>query len=75
MRIIKEGQIIRFECEACGCVFEEGLSKTIDVGFYRSCNCPCCGEEVKYFENPASAIIGLAMPEKTNQRLCEVVNK
>lgn len=49
MRIIKEGEILRFECEVCGCIFEEAKSRTQDFGFYIGHECPCCGEMVKYY--------------------------
>lgn len=77
MKIINEGTVLRFECESCGCIFEEGANKVEDFGFYKAYDCPCCGEKIKRFPDPVSAIIGLQMSgEKNNESkcLCETNN-
>jgi hypothetical protein len=50
MRIIKEGKsrVIRFECDECGCIYEEDAKNCnreiiCMVEFYYTC-CPCCGK-------------------------------
>ena len=50
MRVIKEGKprVIRFECDACGCIYEEDAKDCyretiLMVDFYYT-YCPCCGK-------------------------------
>lgn len=58
MKIIKQGEkektakTVRFECRACGCIFEadEGEYKYYDAPVAYACEydakCPCCGKDV-----------------------------
>ena len=46
MKIIEAGELIRFECSACGCKFEEGIHVvTPHPEWQYACDCPCCGNK------------------------------
>ena len=45
MKILTHGNVIRFQCESCGCEFLMGEKKTENLGFYLRAVCPECGNE------------------------------
>ena len=57
MKILKRGKkerikTFQFECRKCGCIFiaqeqETRIRMNESETFYRVCDCPCCGRDVR----------------------------